>query len=279
MYTNLWPHYRVAAAAAAAAAIESQASNGSGPTASSISHSNPSTGITRSGVGSNRPAGGGISAFLPFDPSVHSVPQTANSPSASPPVSPAAAAAAMASAAAAAAAANPLFQAAAVYPAYNQLAAAAAMASSQMAELQRTLQLQQRDSKPEQSSSDAGDHDLPSSTTQEPSTVSPPKEKKKSAVKNPYSIAEILKNEEFCGERRKRKPPQNGDRENDIEDDDSENDQEEMAKVAKRASDFEDDENDDQDSAASIAKPTLSLKVEPEQALDMSRESDEGNKE
>ena len=61
---------------------------------------------------------------------------------------------------------SPLLQA---YPAY-QLAAAAALAQSQMAELQRNLQLQQQNFLRRQQMNE--EHDQPSSTTQEPSAAS-----------------------------------------------------------------------------------------------------------
>ena len=62
---------------------------------------------------------------------------------------------------------SPLMQA---YPAY-QLAAAAALAQSQMAELQRNLQLQQQNFLRRQTQQMNEEHDQPSSTTQEPAAA------------------------------------------------------------------------------------------------------------
>jgi len=119
------------------------------------------------------------SAFSPFRPTEPERHPTAANPS------PAAAAAAALSAA-------PLFHAAA-YP--YHLAAAAAVASSHMAELQRTLLQQQQLAEGRKGGrTPAEDHDTPSSTTQEPSQSKPKEEgNAEGQKKNPYSIDSLLK--------------------------------------------------------------------------------------
>ena len=179
-YSTLWPHYRMAAAAAALE--NSQQTAASPPAAAAVS---PQT--TQQ-----------TSAFLPFE--VARAAAAGNGNFSGSPGTSASAATTAAAAAAAALSANSLFHA--TYP--YQLAAAAAMASSQMAELQRTLSQQQETASSASSTSSslsaAGAAnkaeeerlDQPTSTTQEPSQS---KAKEGKSSKNPYSIDEILRQE------------------------------------------------------------------------------------
>ena len=113
---------------------------------------------------------GHVSAFMPFEPTFPAPSGFAGSPPTPPPPHSSQRDATSSSASSTPSLgcflSSPLLQA---YPAY-QLAAAAALAQSQMAELQRNLQVQQQNILRRQQMNE--EHDQPSSTTQEPTAAS-----------------------------------------------------------------------------------------------------------
>ena len=163
-------HRNAAMAAAACAAAAASTLDGSPPRASGVAPPANSNGTSQR-------QGRHVSAFMPFESTFPAPPGFAGSPPTPPPPPPPPPPPSQRETASTSAAAastpslgcflsSPLLQA---YPAY-QLAAAAALAQSQMAELQRNLQVQQQNFLRRQQMNE--EHDQPSSTTQEPTVAS-----------------------------------------------------------------------------------------------------------